>query len=224
MVNPLDPVDPSFWALSGRLQFTVRRHKVHNDYVSMHSRDFQLARPPHARPHTLNVQGCIADKKMQSPRTLQLAYTSLVRNTHPHRITIVPRHMATVGSYGGDISHERGTPVIRKYSLGAGAYPCQQEGCGGSMGAERSPEPHSPPTSPRRLLKQCPGTFPIHLASPSNSRGWQKLTQRLLTKSPFGIAVPEHDLSHLPGRVAGQVPVSAGRLWRKHGSEVRPRT
>ena len=31
--------------------------------------------------------------------------------THPHRITIGPRHRATVGSYGGVVSYERGTPV-----------------------------------------------------------------------------------------------------------------
>ena len=30
----LGPVDPSFRALSGRLQFTVRRHKSNKDYLS----------------------------------------------------------------------------------------------------------------------------------------------------------------------------------------------
>ena len=32
--SPLGPVDPSFRALSGRLKFTIRRHKFNNDYLS----------------------------------------------------------------------------------------------------------------------------------------------------------------------------------------------
>ena len=32
--SPLDPVDPAFRALSGRLQFTVRRHKFNEDSLS----------------------------------------------------------------------------------------------------------------------------------------------------------------------------------------------
>jgi hypothetical protein len=37
----------------------------------MQSRGFQLSRPPHARPHAFNVQGCLTYKKTPSPRTLQ---------------------------------------------------------------------------------------------------------------------------------------------------------
>ena len=34
----IGPVDPSFQALSGRLKFTVRRHKFHKDSLSQHLR------------------------------------------------------------------------------------------------------------------------------------------------------------------------------------------
>ena len=34
-LNPLGPVDPSFRALSGRLKFTVRRHKFNKDSLSL---------------------------------------------------------------------------------------------------------------------------------------------------------------------------------------------
>jgi len=33
--SPLGPVDPSFRALSGRLKFTVRRHKFNKDSLSL---------------------------------------------------------------------------------------------------------------------------------------------------------------------------------------------
>ena len=44
-------------------------------------------------------------------RNTHYRVTSLIRNTQPPRIT-VPRHRSTVGSYGGDVSYGRGTPVI----------------------------------------------------------------------------------------------------------------
>jgi len=44
--------------------------------------------------------------------------TSLIRNTHPHRITTGPSlgigRRATLGSYVGGDSYERGTPVVRR--------------------------------------------------------------------------------------------------------------
>ena len=46
--------------------------------------------------------------------------TSLIRNTHPSRTNQRSLGIATVWSYGGGVSHERGTPV------GCGAYPENQ--------------------------------------------------------------------------------------------------
>ena len=43
--------------------------------------------------------------------------TSLIRHTHPPKITTSPRHRATVGSWGRSVSHERGTSVDRHWNL-----------------------------------------------------------------------------------------------------------
>ena len=52
------PVDPSFRALSGRLQFTVRRRKFNTDYLFLQGgADIAIGEPPatHPRPGCLRI-------------------------------------------------------------------------------------------------------------------------------------------------------------------------
>jgi len=48
------PVDPSFRALSGRLNFTVRRHTFNEDSLSLAVRSARRENPP--RAHLLRLQ------------------------------------------------------------------------------------------------------------------------------------------------------------------------
>ena len=53
---------------------------------------------------------------------------SLIRNPHPPLgSTLVPRHRATVGSYGGAVSYERGTPVRTRTAPSVAV--CSQDYC-----------------------------------------------------------------------------------------------
>jgi hypothetical protein len=84
--SPSGPIDPSFRALSGRLKFTVRRHKFKEDSLSS-------CHPPNL---THLCRG-----------------TSLIgQRPSPLGPTQGPRHSPSVGSWERAVAYGRGTPVL----------------------------------------------------------------------------------------------------------------
>ena len=75
----LGPVDPSFPALSGRLKFTVRRHKLNKDALSAGDLIFMCERPTMVVVQRASRASCA--QRQTAPRTCVVVHLSATLST-----------------------------------------------------------------------------------------------------------------------------------------------